>query len=229
MVLTAKPFYFAMNLAFLHTADVHINTFDTLLTQAGYTDAVFHTVRADLLDRARVDGIDSVADDVIEELDRIVQAADADLIVCTCSTIGDLAENAGVKNATVWRVDRPLMETAVSKGNRILLACTLESTLKPSRDLLESVLPNPHNFEIIDYFCAEAWPYFAQDDLAGYAQAIADALSGAPQTDVIILAQASMAGAIPLCENVDIPILDSPTTAVSAIMDLVNQTPLRPS
>lgn len=221
MICSTKPFCLIMNLAFLHTADVHIDTFDALLKEGGNTHAVSHAVRADLLERARQDGVDSVKDDVAQAVDRLIASSGADLVVCTCSTIGDVAEKLE-RDMPIWRVDRPMMETAVSSGQHILLACTLESTLEPSRALLTSVVSDQISTQITDWFCQDAWAYFAKGDLAGYAQSVADSLAKAPQADVIVLAQASMASAIPLCADISIPILDSPTTAVSAIMNFLN-------
>ncbi len=76
---------------FLHTRGAHVATFDALLDGSG-ARAVHH-VDEDLLATARTDGVDdpAVVGGVQHHLD-VLHAAGADVIVCTCSTIGAVAE-----------------------------------------------------------------------------------------------------------------------------------------
>lgn len=68
-------------------------------------------------------------------LDKLV-AAGVDVICCTCSTIGDIAESSDAK-VTVFRVDHPMARHAVKRGQRIGVVAALESTLEPTRALIE--------------------------------------------------------------------------------------------
>lgn len=68
-------------------------------------------------------------------LDELV-AAGVDVICCTCSTIGDIAESSDAK-VTVFRVDHPMARHAVKRGQRIGVVAALESTLEPTRALIE--------------------------------------------------------------------------------------------
>ncbi|MEU4693089.1 hypothetical protein [Actinoplanes sp. NPDC023714] len=81
-------------IGFLHTADVHVETFQQLMAELAPGWAVRHVVDASLLADARVDGVTpEIADRTRARLGEL-EAAGADLIVCTCSTIGAVAEQA---------------------------------------------------------------------------------------------------------------------------------------
>ena len=61
-------------------------------------------------------------------------------------------------------------------------------------------------------------------DSAGYHAAIAAALAGQRgRGDVIVLAQASMAGAAELCADLGVPILSSPRLGVEAALAALDQ------
>ena len=63
----------------LHTAEVHVATFSALLPDAT------HIVRADFLDRARVDGLDAVSGEVTETLKELSVMGP---VLCTCPRSG---------------------------------------------------------------------------------------------------------------------------------------------
>ena len=73
--------------------------------------------------------------------------------------------------------------------------------------------------QLRDLLCESAWACFERGDLGGYAQAIAAELrAGAGTADVIVLAQASMAAAAPLCVDLGIAILSSPRLGLEAAL-----------
>jgi hypothetical protein len=140
-------------------------------------------------------------------------------VLCTCSTIGGCAEEIGRSaGAPVLRVDRAMAERAVELGPRILVAAALASTLEPTRALLlDAAARAGKTVRIGEVLCDSAWPHFERGDHAGYFAAIAECLRGvASDADVIVLAQASMAGAAALCADLPVPILSSPRLGLEA-------------
>ncbi|NEC35981.1 arylsulfatase, partial [Streptomyces rubrogriseus] len=101
-------------LALLHTSAVHVPVFDAL-RDAGHPGLELrHHVDAELLERARREGPESVADAVAAVLRRAV-AEGARAVLCTCSTIGAVAEAAAAgAGVPVLRVDRPMAAAAVA-------------------------------------------------------------------------------------------------------------------
>jgi hypothetical protein len=209
-------------LAFLHTSPVHIATFDSLLAEIDPSIAVRHIVDESLLDEARAAGeITPALEQRIAEALRAASAPDTAVVLCTCSTIGGSAEAARtLSGGVVLRVDRPMAERAVALGDRILVAAALSSTLAPTHELiLDAARAAGKQVELRNLLCKTAWAHFERGDLAGYAQAIAQTLrADADGADVIVLAQASMAAAAPLCADLGIPILSSPRLGLEAAL-----------
>ena len=209
-------------LAFLHTSPIHIATFDRLLAEIDPGVTARHIVDESLLNEARAAGeITPALEQRIAAALRDASAPDGAVVLCTCSTIGGSAEVAGTHaGRMVLRVDRPMAERAVALGDRILVAAALASTLAPTRALiLDAARAAGKPIKLRDLLCEPAWAFFERGDLVGYAQAIAKELrTAADQADVIVLAQASMAAAAPLCADLGVPILSSPRLGLEAAL-----------
>src|SRR5580692_5577186 len=65
------------------------------------------------------------------------EAAGADLILVTCSSIGRAVEAAAtLVSVPVLRVDQPMADQAVRTGKKIGVVATLTTTLLPTADLI---------------------------------------------------------------------------------------------
>ncbi|MEU9465763.1 aspartate/glutamate racemase family protein [Streptomyces avermitilis] len=202
-------------LALLHTSPAHVPVFDALRDEAHPGLELTHFVAGELLARARVEGPDAVAGEVREALDRAV-AAGAGAVLCTCSTIGAVAEAAGA-DVPVLRVDRPMAAAAVAAGPRIVVIATVESTLEPTVALVaEEAAGRP--VDIRTLLVADAWARFEAGDTDGYVRAVAEAADTVADADVIVLAQASMAPAEHLATTA-VPVLSSPRPGLAAGAD----------
>ncbi len=201
------------HLAFLHTTPVLIDTFDRLVAEADTELPVRHIVEEGFLTEAREKGISQDLDGRIQGRIGAVIEEGARVVLCTCSTIGASAESANdMAEGVVVRVDRPMAEKAVEIGSRIIIAAALESTLAPTRNLiLEVARTRKKRIDVIEVLCDNAWSRLEEGDNEGYFSEIARKLKErASEGDVIVLAQASMAGAANLCPEIPIPILSSP-------------------
>lgn len=211
-----------MTIGFLHTADVHTATFTRLLDEVSPGRPSTHVVDETLLADARERG--GVDDELTERLiARLKEAAGgASVVVCTCSTISGPAELlSSAVGVPVVRVDRPMADLAVDCGSRIAVVAALQSTIAPTVALLTKVARSRGRTPTIDeVVLADAWSLFEDGDLAGYATAIAAAVDSLdPSVDVVVLAQASMAAAVPQCKTTA-PVLSSPRSAVEAAVAL---------
>lgn len=145
-------------------------------------------------------------------------AATASVVVCSCSTISGAAESlADEIGVPVIRVDRPMAEQAVALGPRIAVVAALASTIGPTTELLQSVASEvARSIEIVELVCSDAWSEFEAGNMENYLDAVARAVDAiAVPVDVIVLAQASMAGAADRV-HVAVPVLSSPRLAVEA-------------
>lgn len=207
-----------MKIICLHTAQSHVAGFASLFAKEGWDAELEHMVRPDMLARARTGGPDAVADD----LDRMLGSFEgADAVLCTCSTLGELIEDIG--SDIVVRIDRPAMEQA-ARYQKVMLAICLESTRRPSAALFENCAKAKQSHVVL---CEDAWPHFEAGDLAAFnraiAQSIGAAVIGAPDTDCILLAQASMQGAAPLLMDIGVPVLATPALAVRRTIQIARR------
>jgi hypothetical protein len=206
-------------LVFLHTAPANVATFDQLAHQLAPDIPVEHILDESLLADARRSGV--ITAELADRIRARVLATDSEsgVVLCTCSTIGGAAEQIRHPSAGfVQRVDRAMAERAVDLGDRIVVVAALASTLAPTRELiLEVAQARDKPVALIEVLCEGAWSRFEQGDQPGYWQAVANCLrQQAEAGEVIVLAQASMAGAADLCADLPIPILSSPRLGLEA-------------
>jgi hypothetical protein len=204
-------------IGFLHTASVHEATFARLVAERNRSVAVVQITRPELLDRARSHGLDDPElladiDAALGELD----AAGVGVTVCTCSTIGGLAERTAlVGQVRVLRVDRPMARLAVDRGGRIAVVAAVESTLAPTIELLKEEATAAQALVDIELKpCLDAWSLFELGNFEAYLRAIADHVDALPvEFSTVVLAQASMMGAVAFMAT-PARVLCSPQSAV---------------
>ncbi|MGV9689059.1 aspartate/glutamate racemase family protein [Streptomyces sp. NPDC003444] len=185
----------AGTLALLHTSPVHVPVFDALRDRHHPGLALRHLVDEELLVRAREAGPGAVAGAVAAVLAGAV-ADGAGAVLCTCSTLGGVAEDAAASlGVPVLRVDRPMAAEA-ARARHVVVVAALRSTLEPTVALLaEESGPRPRYVSTV--VVEGAWERFEAGDREGYLNAVAAAVDRAPVTEggVVVLAQASMADA----------------------------------
>ncbi len=205
-------------LAFLHTLDANVSAFEDLVRASGSDCVVAHRVDESVLKDVFVKGAmdEGIEERIRTDLSELVDDG-ADLVVCTCSSIGAVAEAMNASSTVeIQRIDRAMADEAVRVGDRIVLAASLSSTLGPTRELLESSASRlAKSISVKEVVIADAWKYFEAGDRSGYVEAIAKGLEAEIASgDVIVLAQASMADAARLVSDCPIPILSSPGLGV---------------
>ncbi|MFI7356336.1 aspartate/glutamate racemase family protein [Streptomyces avidinii] len=203
------------DLLLLHTSPVHVPVFDALRDRNHPGAVLRHLVAPELLDRALTEGPESVAPALRGLLAEVEAEAGAGAVLVTCSTIGATAESlAPALGVPVLRVDRPMAAAAVRAGARIAVLAALESTFAPTGELLaEEAGERP--VSIRTHLVAGAWERFEAGDTAGYLARVAAAAGSVTDADVIVLAQASMAGAADLVAGT-VPVLSSPAPGLAA-------------
>ncbi|MDP4031447.1 MAG: hypothetical protein Q8P60_01095 [Pseudorhodobacter sp.] len=211
-----------MKIAFLHTAEAHITTFDALLARRAPDVRVTHRVEAGLLRRAMAEGLAAVQEQTLAVLTGLCSS---DAVVCTCSTLGPVADDLARNHRHVFRVDRPMLQRAVALGSELLIAICLESTRGPCLELLADcsrIAGRSARPTVV--LCDQAWPYFAAGDQEQFHKVIAAKIrakvAATKGFDAVVLAQASMMGTAPLLADLGMPILSSPELAVEHALEL---------
>jgi Asp/Glu/hydantoin racemase len=207
------------DLAFLHTSHVHVARFDTLVAQLAPHVRVRHEVQPELLARAQALGLSNreLIDDIVAALNTCASSG-AQVVVCTCSSIGAIAEALNKEVAfTCQRIDRAMADAAVRAGSRILVVLALASSAAPTRELLQqSALAIGRTVELHTLEVPQAWEHFLREDMHRYNTCIEAAVRPQAQGyDVIVLAQASMQAVAPMLADLAIPVLCSPSAGVT--------------
>lgn len=183
--------------AFVHTVGFLVETFRALMKDAHPDTDTFHILNESLLrDLLRGDEPALVHRRVVDQLLLAVDAG-ADIVVMTCSSTSpgvDVARR--LVKVPILKIDDPMAAEAVRLGTRIGLLCTAESTIAPSTALLRA-----HAFEqakeigVVPSLAAAAYTALMAQDRATHDRLVREAAQRlAPEVDVVVLAQASLAG-----------------------------------
>ncbi|GAA2643264.1 aspartate/glutamate racemase family protein [Streptomyces lunalinharesii] len=219
-------------LGLLHTSPVHVPVFDALRDADAPGLPLRHQVRPELLAAALASGPDAVAGEVAEAVGALVRDG-ARAVLCTCSTLGDVAEAAGsAAGVPVLRVDRPMAAEAVATGPRLAVLATVASTLVPTTELIaDEARRAGRPAEVRTVLVPDAWERFQNGDHEGSLAAVVDAVRrerAAGGVDALVLAQASMAPAVERLVDdghggADVPVLASPRSGLRAAARLAGQ------
>jgi Asp/Glu/hydantoin racemase len=209
-------------LAMLHTVAMLVDRFKSGLTGAVPASVdVVHMLDESLLRDLMRDGQSPGI--VRRVVGLATQAADAgaDLIVFTCSSTSPAIDVARqVVGVPILKIDDPMAARAVETGRRVGIVCTTSSTRGPSEALIRAhaaqagrevgveVLLVPGAFDAL-----QSGRRDEHDRLVSAA-----ALDLAGRSDVLVLAQASLAHlAESLAARSAVPVLSSPPLCVEAI------------
>jgi len=209
----------ADTIAFLHTAQVHVQTFERLTREIAPELEVRHLVMEELLHEARATGTDNpMLAARVHEAMRDAASGGAAVVACTCSTIGGMAEQTATGGAfAAQRIDRAMADRAVRCGPRVLVAAALESTLEPTTALLLSAAARAGvGVKPSVLLVEEAWAHFEAGDLTRYIAVLAREIRAAAiGADVVVLAQASMAAVAADLADIGVEVLGSPGPGVA--------------
>jgi hypothetical protein len=216
----------------LHTVPALAGTFRTALAEASPGIDVVDIVDPTLLSTAIRDGVTPELEASVAARINELAKQGAEAILITCSSIAEAAEAASAP-VPVLRVDAPMAEDAVaiarrvareeSRTGRIAVLATLEATIGPTGRLLERAASGSDvavDVTVVDG-AADAR---ARGDDGEHDRLVLDAIvEFAGRTDVIVLAQASMAAALGDAE-VPVPVLSSPEGGVRSLVEAVRRT-----
>ena len=184
-------------LAIIHTTPVTVELLKGLAAELLPDCQVIDFVDDSILPQLGENGGDvSAVEPRLKQYAKFAEEAGADVILSACSSVGELAtalqENVGIP---VIRIDESMAEAAVSRGQRIGVAATLITTLKPTTNLIRRKAAEiGKEITIAPLLVDSAYQRLVAGDNEGHDTILAEALRGlANEVDVVVLAQASMA------------------------------------
>ena len=214
-------------LGLIHTSATLVPVFQQLCAQYLPGVQVFNIVDDSLIKNVISSGelTPATARRVVEYAGS-AEAAGAEFIMYTCSSIGPAVETAAtLSGVPVLRVDQPMADLAVQTGSRIGVIATLPTTLAPTSDLVKRrAQAAGKTIELTSKLCEGAFEALMSGDTATHDKMVADALKEmSSKVDVIVLAQASMARVVDSLDEKEktVPILSSPKIAVQHLATIL--------
>lgn len=211
-------------ICFFHTVAGLTERFDDLATEYVADVDRFHIVDESVLDDALDEGelTPAINRRICSQLS-LAEDAGAELILDTCSSTSPAVDTAReVVNAPILKIDDPMTEAAVELGETITILATAESTLGPSSELVwRKAGQRGEDVSVQSELVEGALDARQNGDKDHHDKLITDrAIEMAEQTDVLVLAQASMSHLAPvLTERVPVPVLSSPEMAMETLVD----------
>ncbi|MBC8536410.1 aspartate/glutamate racemase family protein [Feifania hominis] len=158
---------------------------------------------------------------------RAAEISGADLIVNSCSTVGEVADiYAQAVHIPVMKIDLPMARQAVELGERIALIATLETTLGPSARLIESVgREQGKQMRCDSYLQNDAWDALQAGRPEEHNRLLMEQIRklDGMRYDAIVMAQVSMRALLPELGDVTTPLLCSFYSGYGAVAEKLNE------
>ncbi|MEL1252503.1 aspartate/glutamate racemase family protein [Flavobacterium sp. DGU38] len=213
-------------LGFVHTSATLVPLFQQLSSEFLEGAETFNIVDDSLIKDVIKKGklMPNTAARVVSHV-QAAEAAGADVVLVTCSSIGRAIETAAtLATVPVIRVDQAMADEAVQIGNKIGVIATLPTTLEPTSDLVQRRAELAgKNVTISSKLCEGAFEALMSGDAPKHDVMVAKALKELmKEVDVIVLAQASMARVVDglSADEKLVPILASPAIAMKKLAEL---------
>src|SRR5215216_7185090 len=131
---------------------------------------------------------------------RFAEQVGANVILEACSSVGEVvAKMQSAVSIPIVRIDEGMAEEAVQRGTRLGVAATLPTTLEPTTKLLRAKAASAGKVVTVTPLLIEgAYQKLLSGDREGHDNLLIEKLQElARATDVVVLAQASMARVLP--------------------------------
>lgn len=166
---------------------------------------------------------------VIDRMTLYAKAAEisgADLIINSCSTVGEVAEmyQKEVK-IPVLRIDEPMCREAASLGTNFAVIGTVETSMHPVGRLIERIGKEQGKTMHCDYFVqTKAWEALTAGHPEEHNRILLESLRDLDQKgyDAIVMSQVSMRALLPDLGKTKTPILCSFNSGYGAAADYLN-------
>lgn len=213
-------------LVLVHTVSPLLAVFDHLATQLLPGVQLVHQLDSMILEGVRRRG-ELAAEDAEHLLAHVrwAEQLEADAVLVTCSTISPCVDLIRSKTALpLLKIDEAMIAQAVKLGGKVGLVATNATTLGPSEALLMAEAARQgHSLVVEKQLVPQALPALLAGDGPRHDQLVREAiLDIVDRVEVVVLAQASMARALPDPTAVDtpVPVLSSPHLALAAIKEM---------
>lgn len=215
-------------LAIIHTTPATVDSLKALAAEILPDYEVVNLVDDSILPQLAHNGGDvSQVEERLVQYARIASDIGAQAILEACSSVGEVVSKmADSVPIPVVRIDEAMAEAAIQRGQRIGIVATLPTTLNPTRRLLEAKAKSAgKTIEIRTALAESAYQKLMSGDRDGHDSDLMQVLVEiAKETDVVVLAQASMARVLPsLPAEIQDKFLTSPRMGMERVKAVLSQ------
>ncbi|MFS0613428.1 aspartate/glutamate racemase family protein [Lederbergia ruris] len=184
-------------LAIIHTTPVTVDSLKKLANEKVPGVEVVNFVDDSILPQLIDNGgnVEEVENRLIQYA-KFAEQVGADIVLNACSSVGEVVTKMRDNLAIpVVRIDEVMAKKAIESGDKIGVVATLATTLNPTMNLLkEKANALNKSVELLSEVAKESYQLLLSGNQEGHDTTLAKVLKEmAEKTDVVVLAQASMA------------------------------------
>ena len=206
----------------LHTVKSIYNSFPSLLEDAlgekiKMTNIVDEILISNTLEKGEFTSWNK--ERLLEDM-RVAEEEDSDLLVVTCSSLTPyVLEMADRISKPLVTIDNAMCRTAAEKGKNILVLATAATTVGPTLDRIKMELDRIGKKAVLrSSLRTDAMDALKRDDIDEHNRILSEEAGKYMESDVVVLAQASMAPAKESVERVkDWVVLTSPESCIEEV------------
>lgn len=213
-------------LALLHTTPVTVASMKALANERAPGVRIVNILDDSLLPEVMTAG--SPTEGVrarMRALARNAVAAGADAVMCCCSSVGEVVDDLRPDLPVPFlRIDAPMAGRAVELGSKVGVIATVRSTLEPTANLVERAAREAGKEVAVERVLVEgAYDALMTGTPERHDELVKAALSNlAARSDVVVLAQASMARLLPSLSGLTTPVLSSPESGLARALEALS-------
>ncbi|TDO77238.1 Asp/Glu/hydantoin racemase [Halanaerobium saccharolyticum] len=213
-------------IALIHTTPVTVESLQNLIKEKDPALKIINIVDDSILPELINNKADlSLVEDRVRYYIKTAVEQEADLVLSACSSIGEIFEKENQNyRIPIMRIDSAMAEKAVNNAAKIGVAATLETTLKPSTELIKKRAAGLNkNIEIKTALADSAYQKLMAGDQEAHDKLLAEKLKElAAEVEIVVLAQASMARAVSvLPAEIQDKFLTSPEPGIQKALDTI--------
>ncbi len=210
--------------ALFHTSSATLDLMNKLLAKKCPDIDVLHIIEESMIkDVMKNGGITPDINNRIANYIKAAESANCDIFMTVCSSIGKAVEQCQhMTNMTLARIDTAMIEKALALGKHISVLATVSTTLDPTVEYIKRMCEEKDcDIQIEPHLIAGAFEALLAGDFEKHDRLVVSLLNQlVSNSDVIILAQASMARAISEDLSINIPVLTSPELGISWLAEI---------
>ncbi|WP_114194218.1 aspartate/glutamate racemase family protein [Edaphovirga cremea] len=205
-------------IAIFHTSSATLGMMQNLIADHMPQAEVMHIVEDSMIKQVmKHGGISPAISARIAGYIDIAQKAGCEIFMTACSSIGGAVEQCQFMTPLqLTRIDCAMVDEAIALGGRIAVLATVATTLEPTLEFVRRKASEAgKDLEIVPTLMPEAFTALLDGDNVTHDRIVAEGLKNAfANSDVVMLAQASMARVLSSLPTPPVPVLTSPERGI---------------